>query len=149
MNVTKYISNLIVTHHSSELHADACNAEDLHIALKVKNNFRNWIGHRIKTYRFVEGTDYVCRSFLRGKKNHGGHNKKQYIISLDMAKELCMLEKSDIGRMFRRYFIEAEKRLRYMKKEEIEKLENRLLEYKKAWSRFLEPDYLDHYRRRV
>lgn len=83
----------------------------LHEKLKSRRQFANWIADRIKDYGFVEGKDYLTNLLNRsdGKKGKG---KTDYHLTLDMAKELCMVERSDIGRSFRRYFIEAEKELR-------------------------------------
>ncbi|WP_425444053.1 antA/AntB antirepressor family protein [Thalassospira mesophila] len=70
---------------------------------------------RIERYRFVEGEDFIkaenlCSPNL-GSKGRGGHNKTDYHLSLDMAKEVCMVDNSGKGRMARRYFINCERRL--------------------------------------
>ena len=63
---------------------------------------------RIEEYGFEEGKDF---SPISGKST-GGRPSKDYRISLDMAKELAMVERNEKGRIIRRYFIECEKRLR-------------------------------------
>lgn len=86
----------------------------LHRKLKVKDYFAQWIERRIKKYGFEKGKDYFpLISQNREIKKRGGDKKSiDYHLTIDMAKELCMVEENDIGRVFRRYFIEAEKELR-------------------------------------
>ncbi|MDO5555307.1 MAG: antA/AntB antirepressor family protein [Clostridia bacterium] len=76
-----------------------------------KRQFADWIKQRIKKYEFVENTDFV--------KHHNfvmlGNLKRpqiDYYLSIDMAKELCMIENNHLGRKVRLYFIETEKRYR-------------------------------------
>lgn len=84
-------------------------ARTLHKVLQVGKTFAAWIRNRIDEYSFIENQDFVL-AIQNGKaKQHGGHNKKDYHLSLDMAKELAMIEKTDIGRMVRRYFIQCER----------------------------------------
>jgi len=85
-----------------------CNARDLHASLQVQTRFDDWMRRRIEEYGFVEGEDFS--SNLR--KSTGGRRSVDYRISLDMAKELAMIENNEIGRAVRRYFIQAEKTLR-------------------------------------
>lgn len=63
----------------------------------------------------MENEDYqVCLPNL-ASENQGGQNKKEYIIKLDTAKEMAMLERNDKGKQVRRYFIEVEKKYRMPK----------------------------------
>jgi phage anti-repressor protein len=83
----------------------------LHRQLKVGKDFSNWIKYRIKEFGFEEGKDYSPN--LASKiSTHGGGNKVDYLLSMDMAKELAMLERNEVGREIRRYFIAKEKELR-------------------------------------
>lgn len=87
------------------------NARDLHAFLEVGDKFATWIAERILRFRFEEGRDYEV--FLETPKNpHGGRPAKEYVLSLDMAKELAMVERTDKGKEARAYFIECERRLR-------------------------------------
>lgn len=92
-----------------------CNARDLHAFLGVKKVFAAWITNRISEYEFIENQDYILLSSL-GKQTsgRGGHNRKDYHLTLDTAKELAMVERNEKGRQIRRYFIECEKKLRSM-----------------------------------
>jgi len=80
----------------------------LHQRLSVADHHRSWISRRIEQYGFVEGIDF--RADLR--ESSGGRRAKNYIITIDMAKELAMLENNENGRAIRRYFIEVEKQYR-------------------------------------
>ena len=84
------------------------NARELHERLGSKRQFANWIEERIKKYKFEEHEDFLTILL----KSDGGRPKKEYILKLDVAKELCMIENNEAGRMIRKYFIEVEKRYR-------------------------------------
>lgn len=86
------------------------NARELHSFLGVGKDFSSWIKGRIEQYEFIENIDYILLTQI-GEQVHGGHNKIDYIISIDMAKELSMVEKTSKGREARKYFIECERRL--------------------------------------
>ncbi|MBA8151237.1 antA/AntB antirepressor family protein [Escherichia coli] len=93
-----------------------CNARDLHAFLGVGKVFAAWITSRIAEYGFTENQDYILLS-KTGKQSlggRGGHNRKDYHLTLDTAKELAMVERNEKGRQIRRYFIECEKKLRSM-----------------------------------
>ncbi|EOX4334774.1 antA/AntB antirepressor family protein [Escherichia coli] len=91
-----------------------CNARNLHAFLGVGKRFASWITERIAEYGFVENQDYMIASQIREAKGRGGHNRKDYHLTLDTAKELAMVERNEKGRQIRRYFIECEKKLRSM-----------------------------------
>ena len=100
-------------------HGDASptvNARDLHAFLEVGKDFSTWIADRIKQFGFVKDQDYTVCSPDSGSKEcgvgRGGHNAKDFNLTLDMAKELSMVQNNERGRQARRYFIECEKRLR-------------------------------------
>lgn len=82
-------------------------ARELHKSIENGARFNDWIGRKIDDFGFVEGEDFY--SIL--SKSAGGRPATEYTITLDMAKELCMLERSEIGRSVRKYFIECEKKL--------------------------------------
>ena len=85
-----------------------CDARDLHSFLAVGRFFSNWIKERIEQYGFVEGEDFL--PFLA--KSTGGRPATEYHLTLDMAKELAMVENNDQGRQVRRYFIAMERQAR-------------------------------------
>jgi phage anti-repressor protein len=88
---------------------NAVNARDLWEKLKVETKFADWIKRRINEYDFVNGVDFTILKNENGELR--GFKPKEYFISLDMAKELSMLENNDAGKIARRYFIDCEKQL--------------------------------------
>lgn len=86
----------------------ACvSAKQLHLFLEVGRDFSNWIKGRIKKYLFIENLDFT--PILAKSKN--GRPSIDYAITTDMAKELCMVENNEKGRLARRYFIDCERKL--------------------------------------
>lgn len=90
----------------------AVNARDLWKFLESKQDFSTWIKRRIEKYDFIEGQDYLLHKFVEQLPS-GAKHCIEYLISLDMAKELAMVENNERGRQARQYFIEVEKRFRH------------------------------------
>ena len=86
------------------------NVEILFGFLDVNSKFADWITRRISQYDFIENQDYIVKTIYTK-----GRPRKEYFITLDMAKELCMVENNEKGKQTRRYFIECEKELRRIK----------------------------------
>ena len=84
---------------------------ELHSFLESRQDFSTWIKARIEQYGFVENTDYLLHSFMEQLPS-GAKQKIDYHITIDMAKELAMVERNDKGREARKYFIECERRLK-------------------------------------
>ncbi|CAG68970.1 MULTISPECIES: phage antirepressor Ant [Acinetobacter] len=89
-------------------------ARTLHKWLKNGDMFANWIKSRIKTYGFIENEDFaLILENTKIKKGRGGNRRSvDYLLTLDVAKELSMVENNEQGRIARRYFINCEKVLR-------------------------------------
>lgn len=95
-------------------------AKELHRMLGVGKFFGNWLKERVGRYKFVEGEDYWPCEDQRGfdlpnlanqKTGQGGDRRSQdYWLTLGMAKELAMLDRSEVGRRARRYFLECERK---------------------------------------
>lgn len=89
------------------------NARELHARLQVSTKFQDWITRRISEYGFTKTLDFIeVLKFENVERGFFGTREievKEYHLTLDMAKELCMLERSELGRQARRYFIEQEK----------------------------------------
>lgn len=83
------------------------NARDLHAFLESKQQFADWIKNRIKKYSFTENADFTV--IHNSMNNHDGRPAVDYHLSLDMAKELSMVERNAKGKEARLYFIECER----------------------------------------
>ncbi len=94
---------------------DVVDSRLLHKELQVRTQHSEWMRRRIDIYQFEEGKDFwkLDNPNMDSLGTHGGIRRwKTYLITLDMAKELSMLENSDIGKQVRRYFIRRDKALR-------------------------------------
>ena len=87
---------------------ETVNARELHAFLEVQTRFNDWIKNRIYEYDFVENQDFL--TFTKNLVNGG--RSIEYYITLDMAKELSMVERNEKGKQARQYFIECERKLR-------------------------------------
>lgn len=83
------------------------NARLLHEFLEVGRDFSNWIKDRIESFKFVENLDYVLTVAKIGERKNV--KVTEYHLTLDMAKELSMVERNDKGKQARQYFIECER----------------------------------------
>ena len=82
------------------------NARELHAFLQSKQDFSTWIKNRIEKYGFVENQDFVR---FHKKMEANNATMIEYYITLDMAKEVAMIENNEKGRDVRQYFITCEK----------------------------------------
>ena len=82
------------------------NARNLHEFLESGQEFATWIKGRIQDYDFIENQDFL----IVLSKSTGGRPSKEYHISIDMAKELSMVERNEKGKQARQYFLECERR---------------------------------------
>lgn len=99
-NLIKISNNKI-----SDFEVKTVNARELHDFLEVKSRFNDWINNRIRDFGFVENQDFVTVT----KNLVSGGIQKEIYLSIDMAKELSMVERNEKGRQARQYFIEMEK----------------------------------------
>lgn len=91
---------------------ETVSARELHSFLEVGRDFSNWIKARISKYGFVENTDYITLAQIGELENKGLQGRIEYYITLDMAKQLAMVENNDKGMQARKYFIECERQLK-------------------------------------
>lgn len=86
----------------------AVSARELHKFLEITERFSNWF-ERMLQYGFTENIDYQGCEFFNTLANQV---LIDYALTLDCAKEIAMLQRSERGKMARQYFIECEKQLR-------------------------------------
>ena len=79
---------------------------ELHKVLEAKSKFADWIKNRLNDCEAMENEDFQTFS----KKLEKGRPSVDYIIKLDTAKEMAMLERNEKGKQVRRYFIQIEKK---------------------------------------
>ena len=86
-------------------------ARDLHEGLEIKTAFKDWFPRMIE-YGFEVGKDF---NMLKNERVQMEGNREvrreiiDYQISVDMAKQICMIQRSEKGRQYREYFLKLEK----------------------------------------
>lgn len=110
------------------------NGRELWQFLNVGRHFNSWIKGRIEKYDFIENEDFMVLPFASPNGvaiktvQKGGQNKLEYLLTIDMAKELAMIENNPAGRLARKYFIQCEKKYKELllnnHNKEIEKIQN-------------------------
>ena len=85
-------------------------ARDLHKGLDIKKRFSAWVEQNFRD--FEENTDFTSVPQGTVVQSGNGTIRKydDYALTLDMAKQLCMMSHSDLGKKYRRYFIELERK---------------------------------------
>lgn len=85
-------------------------ARDIHCGLELSTRFNDWMKRMIK-YGFEENIDYILVTQKRVTNNPKNPytNENDYILTINMAKELCMIQRNEKGRNARKYFILMEK----------------------------------------
>ena len=96
---------------------ETVSARELHEFLGSKQEFANWIKNRIEKYGFIENHDFLI---TLSKTPNGGRPSQEYFITLDMAKQLAMVENNEKGMQVRKYFIECEKKLHNVEQQPIQ-----------------------------
>lgn len=105
-------------------------ARALHVALDVGRDFTTWIKSRVSQFGFVAGEDYTIVENLRSPVLVSAKSRQQvahdYLLTLDTAKELAMVERNERGRAIRRYFIHCEQELLRIAPQTIKALRHQL-----------------------
>ena len=113
----------VIPGHIGGRETNIVSAKALHKALGVGKDFSTWITDRISEYDFTIGHDYSVHKTISpnlgkspngaaySKIKHSGRPGKDYLLSVGMAKELAMIERTEQGRAVRRYFIQCEEAL--------------------------------------
>nr|DAZ48787.1 MAG TPA: KilAC domain protein [Caudoviricetes sp.] len=85
-------------------------ARELHEGLEIKTAFKDWFP-RMTAYGFEENQDFILVAQKRATNNPKNPitTCNDYQISIDMAKQICMIQRTDKGKQYRHYFIDLEK----------------------------------------
>lgn len=101
------MTNLPTIIHHSTL-SQAVNARELHQSLEVGKDFSNWIKDRISRYNLIENQDFRLFASSGVKYLGMGRPAKEYILTLDVAKSIALMENNEKGAEIRQYFISVE-----------------------------------------
>lgn len=104
--VMEYQRKLPIIVDNMQINKFCVDARTLHAQLESKKKFSEWIKGRIKTYNFVETLDFTKVAPNQETCKFGGDTRSEnYSLTLDMAKQLAMVEKTESGKNTRTYFI--------------------------------------------
>lgn len=95
------MNELITVNYDGE--TPTVSGRELHAALELKSKYADWFKNMC-AYGFAEGKDYTAFS----KILENGGRSIEHSLTIPMAKEICMLQRNDKGKMFRQYFIKVE-----------------------------------------
>lgn len=107
-----YKKNQLIEVNNSSFDNLTIDARQLHSQLQVSTQFKDWIRRRIQEFGFEEGKDFSSKLSEIKSGETRGRKSINYDLTLDMAKELAMLERNPVGQRIRRYFIAMEKEAR-------------------------------------
>lgn len=110
MNNLSLLENGLVNVYQNDKQEKLVDGRELHEFLEVGKDFTTWIKDRITKYNFVEGLDYAVTFTKIGERQN--ITRHDYVLKMDMAKEIAMVENNTKGMLARRYFIEVEKKYR-------------------------------------
>jgi anti-repressor protein len=96
------MNNIIQINYETE--NPTVSARDLHDGLEIKTAFKDWFP-RMSEFGFDEGKDFCSKK----SESTGGRPLVDYEISVDMAKQICMIQRTEKGREYRQYFLDLEK----------------------------------------
>lgn len=111
MKSLKIIENELVPVYETSTGERVVYGTELYEVLEVKSKFADWIKNRLNDCEAMENEDFQTFS----KKIEKGRPSVEYIIKLDTAKEMAMLERNEKGKQVRRYFIKIEKKYKESK----------------------------------
>lgn len=106
----KLLENGLIPIYQNDKNETLVDARELHEFLEVQSRFNDWIRNRIEKYGFIENMDFLTLT----KNLVTGGKQIDYVLKIDTAKEIAMVENNNQGRLARRYFIETEKKLKQL-----------------------------------
>lgn len=100
--------NELITINTNENQEPVISGRELHQKLDVKSRYNDWF-NKMKEYGFEENQDFIAITKKKVTAQHNETSFTDHAIKLDMAKEICMLQRNEKGKIFRQYFIQVEK----------------------------------------
>lgn len=98
--------NELITITTNEVGEPTVLGRELHEFLGVTTRYNDWFPRMVE-YGFTEGKDFY--SFLSKTSETGGRPSTDHLLTIDMAKEICMIQRTEVGKQARQYFIQVEK----------------------------------------
>lgn len=108
IDTDKILENVPAINIKEESGQQLVSARELHKKLNVTTRFSKWVDQNFRD--FVEDEDFMSVTGVTLMPNGGTKPIQDYDITIDMAKELCMMTHSQLGKVYRKYFIEIERR---------------------------------------
>lgn len=122
-NTLTVVESGLIPVYTNEVDQRVVNARELHDFLEVGKDFTTWMKDRIKKYDFVEGVDYVTTVTKTGERQNV--TMHEYVLTLDTAKEIAMVQNNEKGREIRKYFIDIEKKYRNEQLQQLEEFKKK------------------------
>ena len=86
-------------------------ARELHKGLELTTRFSKWVGQNFRDFEL--GIDFTSVTTVTEVQNNGGIQQRElhdYALTIDMAKQLCLLSRTEKGKQYRKYLIEIERK---------------------------------------
>ena len=83
-------------------------ARELHKGLKIKTRFNEWVSQNFKEFEGEQ--DYMSAATTADMPNGAVKHINDYILTIDMAKQLCLMSRTELGKKYRKYFLELERK---------------------------------------
>ena len=99
--------NELIRVNYNNLEEPVVSGRELHEALGIKTAYKDWFP-RMCEYGFTENSDFLTVAQKRATAQGNFTTYNDHMLTIPMAKELCMIQRTDIGRKFRQYFISIE-----------------------------------------
>lgn len=109
MQILAVIENGLIKVYETDKKEKVVDGRELHEGLGNKRQFSDWMKQRLTEVDAVENEDYI-RVSQNCETSTGGTVRIDYILKLNIAKEMAMLERNDKGKEYRRYFISVEEK---------------------------------------
>lgn len=91
--------------------ARAVSARELHRALDIRRDFTSWLKSQVRRAGFVEGADFVLLTDQGERTGRGGHNRVDYLLTLNAAQHIALMSGTPAGRAYRAHLIRCEREL--------------------------------------